>query len=182
MTQEEISMKSALTIGLTFTAGIVLSGCVLTQKMMPGTMSNSEIFGVLDTINHSEIDAGNLAREKATAPEVRLFASRMVSEHQRMMEDMNELVQRMDVQPQKPALAFTLNDTHQGMMEELRDKSGSDFDKAYIEYQVKMHEQAVDLVKNAADEVDNFSLKKHLREARPELYSHLDSAQSIQGE
>ncbi|HEX5545009.1 MAG TPA: DUF4142 domain-containing protein [Nitrospira sp.] len=175
-------MKSALTVALTFIAGIVLSGCMLTQKMMPGTMSNSEILGVLDTINRSEIDAGKLAKEKATAPEVRSFASRMVSEHERMMDDMSQLAQRMGVRPQKPALAFTLNDAHQDTMEELRGKSGSDFDQAYIEYQVKMHQQAVDLVKNAANEVDNFSLKKHLRETRPELYSHLDSAQSIQGE
>ena len=175
-------MKSVLTVAVTITAGIVLSGCVLTKKMMPGTMSSSEIFGVLDTINRSEIDAGKLAKEKATAPEVRSFASRMVSEHERMMEEMNELARRMDVQPQKPALAFTLNASHQDAMEELRDKSGSDFDKAYIEYQVKMHEQAVDLVKNAADEADNFSLKKHLRETRPELQNHLASAESIERE
>jgi putative membrane protein len=175
-------MKSALIAALIFTAGIVLPGCVLTQKMMPGTMSNSEILGVLDTINRSEIDAGKLAKEKATAPEVRSFASRMVSEHERMMEDMDQLAKRMDVQPQKPALAFTLNDAHQDTMEKLRDKSGSDFDQAYIEYQVKMHEQAIDLVKNATNEVGNFSLKKYLRETRPELYSHLDSAQFIQGE
>lgn len=175
-------MRLSLTVALAFTAGILLSGCVLTQKMMPGTMSNSEILGVLDTINRSEIDAGRLAEEKATAPEVRSFASRMVSEHERMMEDMNQLAQRMDVRPQKPALAFALNDTHQDTMEELRGKSGSDFDKAYMEYQVEMHEQAVDLVKNAANEVANFSLKKHLRETRPELYSHLDSAQSIRGQ
>jgi len=175
-------MKSVLTVAVTITAGIVLSGCVLTQKMMPGTMSSSEIFGVLDTINRSEIDAGKLAKEKATAPEVRSFASHMVSEHERMMEDMKQLARRMDVQPQKPALAFTLNASHQDAMEELRDKSGSDFDKAYIEYQVKMHEQAIDLIRNGADEADNFSLKKHLRETRPELQNHLASAESIERE
>src|SRR6185437_14088212 len=175
-------MKSALTVAVTITVGIVLSGCVLTQKMMPGTMSSSEIIGVLDTINRSEIDAGRLAKEKATAPEVRSFASRMVSEHQRMMEDMKQWAQRTDVQPQKPALAFTLNDSHQDAMEKLRDKSGSDFDKAYIEYQVIMHEQAVSLVRNAADQVENFSLKKHLRETRPDLQNHLASAESIEHE
>lgn len=177
---KEASMKSALTVTVTITAGIVLSGCVLIQKMMPGSMSNSEIFGVIDTINRSEIDAGLLAEAKATAPEVRSFASRMVGEHQRMMEDFNELAHWMDVRPQKPALAFTLNDTHQDVMEELRSKSGSDFDKAYIEYQVKMHEQAIDLMKNAANQVENFSLKKHLREARPDLQNHLALAESIE--
>lgn len=175
-------MKAALTVGVTFTAGIVLSGCVLAQRMIPGTISSSEIFGVLDTINRSEIAAGRLAEDKATAPEVRSFASCMVNEHQRMMEDMSELAQRMAVQPQKLALAFTVNDTHQDAMKELRDKSGSDFDTAYIEYEIKMHELAVYLVKNAAAEVDRFSLKKHLHEARLDLDSHLDSAHSLHHE
>ena len=43
-------------------------------------------------------------------------------------------------------------------MEELRAKSGSDFDKTYITYQVKMHEQAVDLVNNVAHSADSQSL------------------------
>ncbi|HWF59407.1 MAG TPA: DUF4142 domain-containing protein [Nitrospira sp.] len=128
------------------------------------------------------MDAGRLAKEKATAPEVRSFASRMVSEHQRIIKDMKQLAQRMDVQPQKPALAFTLNASHQDAMEELWDKSGSDFDKAYMDYQIKMHEQAVNFVRNAADQVENFSLNKHLREAKPELQNHLASAESIERE
>lgn len=177
---KEVSIKSTLTVAVTITVGIVLSGCVLTQRMIPGSMSNSEILGVLDTINRSEIDAGLLAEAKATAPEVRSFASRMVSEHERMMEDFNELARGMDVRPQKPVLAFTLNNTHRDAMEELRGKSGSDFDKAYIEYQVKMHEQAINLVKNAANQVENFNLKQHLREARPDLQNHLALAESIE--
>lgn len=174
-------MKSAVTVVVTITVGIVLSGCSLAQKMMPGsTMSNPEILGVLNTINRSEIDAGQLAKQKASTQEVRAFASRMQNEHQMMMQNINQLAQRMNMQPQKPALASTLEKTHQETMEELRNKSGSDFDKAYIEYQVKMHEQSVDLVKNAADSVDNPNLKLHLRQTVPDLQNHLASAQSVE--
>jgi putative membrane protein len=65
-------------------------------------------------------------------------------------------------------------------MEELRTKSGSDFDKAYIAYQVKMHEQAVDLVNDVAHSAETQSLKLHLREARLDLQNHLTAAQSIE--
>jgi putative membrane protein len=176
-------MKSALTvvITLTATAGILFSGCSLVQRAMPGsTMSNGEILGLLNTINRSEIDAGELAKQKASTQEVRSFASRMVSEHQMMVQNTKELAQRLNVQPENPALASTLGETHQETMEELQAKSGSDFDEAYIAYQVKMHEQAVDLVNDAADSVDSPNLKLHLREARPDLQNHLAAAQSIE--
>ena len=176
-------MKSALVVVVTITAGILLSGCSLVQRAMPGsTMPNAEILGLLNTINRSEIEAGKLAKQTASTQEVRSFASRMVSEHQMMMQNINQLAQRLSVQPQKPALASTLENTHQETMEELRTKSGSDFDKAYIAYQVQMHEQAVDLVNDAADSVDSPNLKLHLREARPDLQNHLAAAQSIDRE
>ena len=174
-------MKSALTVVITITAGIVFSGCSLAQRAMPGsTMSNAEILGLLNTINRSEIDAGQLAKQTASTQEVRSFASRMVSEHQMMVQKIDQLAQRLSVQPQKPALASTMENTHQETMEELRTKSGSDFDKAYIAYQVKMHEQAVDFVNDVTHSAENQSLKLHLREARPDLQNHLSTAQSIE--
>jgi predicted outer membrane protein len=102
-------MKSALTVVVTITASILLSGCSLVQRAMPGsTMSNAEILGLLDTINRSEIDAGQLAKQKASTPEVRSFASRMMSEHQMMVQKVNQSAARLSVQLQKPALASTM--------------------------------------------------------------------------
>jgi predicted outer membrane protein len=104
----------------------------------------------------------------------------MVSEHEMMRQKTTQLAQRLSVQPQKPALASTMENTYRETMEELRAKSGSDLDKAYIAYQVKMHEQAVDLVNDVTYSADNQSLKLHLREARPDLQNHLTAAQSIE--
>ena len=166
---------------IVLSAGIMFSGCSLGQRMMPGsTMSNADILGLLNTINRSEIDAGQLAEQRASSQEVRSYASRMAREHQMMMQKINKLAQRLDVQPQKPALASTMGETHQETMEELQTKSGPDFDNAYITYQVKMHRQAVDLVKDAATSVDNPNLKLHLREVRPDLQNHLAAAQSLE--
>ena len=174
-------MKSALTVLITIIAGILISGCSLVQRAMPGsTMSNAEIIGVLNAIDHNEIDAGQLALQKAPTPEVRSFASRMVREHEMMMQNTGRLAYRLNVQPQKPALASTMEDTHRDAMETLGTKSGSDFDKAYIAYQVNMHEQAVGLVGDVIGSVENQDLKLHLRETKPDLQNHLVSAQSIE--
>lgn len=174
-------MQGVLTVIITISACIMFSGCSLVQRAMPGsTMSNAEILGVLNAINRGEIDAGELATQKAFSQEVRSFASRMVREHQAMAQKTNQLAQRLDMQPQKPALASTMGDTHQDTMEELRTKSGSDFDNAYIAYQVEMHRQAIDLVNDVADAVDSPNLKMHLHEAKPELQNHLAAARSVE--
>jgi putative membrane protein len=170
----------------TFTAiailtGAVLSGCSWFQWAMPGaTMSDANVLAMLDTIDRSEIDAAHLAKQKASSEDVRSFASRMLSEHQAMTQESRQLGQVMNVQPEMPALASTAEKTHQETMEELRNKSGRDFDQAYIEYQIKMHEQAIGLVRDTAGSVDNSRLQRHLRQARPELESHLSAARAVE--
>lgn len=174
-------MKSAMTVLVTISVGILFSGCSLVQRAMPGsTMSNAEILGLLNTIDHNEIDAGQLALQKGATPEVRSFASRMVREHETMMRNTGRLAYRLSVQPQKPALASTMEDTHRDTMKTLGTKSGSDFDKAYIAYQVNMHEQAMDLVGEVIGSIENQDLKRHLSETKPDLQNHLVSAQSIE--
>jgi len=65
-------------------------------------------------------------------------------------------------------------------MEELRRMSGTDFDQAYLKYQIKMHEQAIDLVKNTVDSVHNRRLQHHLKGDRQDLLTHVSLASGIE--
>jgi putative membrane protein len=156
------------------------TGCGMAQKAMPGTMSDANVVALLNTIDASELEAAQLAKQKAQSPEVRSYASRLVNEHTDMMEKNRQVASRINVEPQNPALASSLKSTHQDTMEELRQKSGRDFDQRYIDYQIKMHEQAVQLVEKTADSSENSRLKQHLMQTRPDLQSHLSEAKTIQ--
>ena len=91
-----------------------------------------------------------------------------------------QLAKRTGIQPQKPRLAAALETTHRTTMEELKKKSGRDFDRAYLDYQVTMHQQAVKLVEDTVDSVDDARLKQHLIKTRPDLISHLTGAKDLQ--
>jgi putative membrane protein len=177
-------MKANLLTTIIAIAGsALLSGCSLFQWAMPAaTLSDANVLAMLDTINLSEIDAANLAKQKASSEETRMFASRMLNEHATMMQETRQLAQRIGVQPEPPALASSAAKTHQETMEELRKLSGRDFDQAYLKYQIKMHEQAIDLVQNTASSVSSPQLQQHLRQARPELDGHLSGAKAIERE
>jgi putative membrane protein len=160
---------------------VVLSGCSLVQWAMPGaTLSDANVLAMLDTISIGEVNAAQLAQQKASSEKVRTFASRMLNEHTTMMQDTRQLAQRIHVQPETPALASTTRDTHQKTMDELRTLSGREFDHAYLKYQIKMHEQAIDLVQDTAGSVDNSVLRQHLIKARPDLESHLSTARALE--
>lgn len=149
---------------------------------MPGaTMSDTAILGVLNAINHSAIAAGQLAKDRASSDEVQRYASRMVNEHERQREKTNQLAHQFSLGPQKPALDSTYQNTYQNALEDLRDNAGPQFDNVYIEYQIRMHEQAANLVEAAAYSVKRPEFKKFLREVGPDLQRHLKAALSVQG-
>jgi putative membrane protein len=173
-------MKSMMTV-IAVVAGGVLSGCSWFQWAMPGaTMSDANVLSMLDTIDSGEIDAAHLARQKASSEEVRAFASRILNEHTAMSQETRQLGQQINVQPEMPALASTTETSHEKMMQELRNISGSDFDQAYMKYQIKMHELAIGFVQDTAGSVESSRLQQHLRQARPDLESHLSVARSVE--
>jgi putative membrane protein len=169
----------ALTTTILFVGGL-LFGCAAVERTMPSMLSDANLVSVLNTIDVSEIDAAQLAKEEASWLSVRTYAMHLIEDHTIMMQKDLELVNRMKVQPDKPKLASALESTHQETMEELHKMSGKDFDRAYIAYQVTMHQQALKLVEDTADSADDPRLQYLLRQARPDLQSHLAMAQDLQ--
>src|SRR5215813_12254802 len=166
---------------ITITVGLILSGCSLLQWGMPVTaMSDANVLAMLDIINLSEIDSADLAKEKASSEEVRTFASRMLNEHTAMLQETRQLAQQINVDPQTPALASIVGRRHQETMEELRRLSGTDFDQAYMKYQIQMHEQAIDLIQTKADIVHDSHLYHHLKGDRQDLLTHVSLASRIE--
>jgi len=175
-------MKNLYSLGFLIAVASVASGCALSERVMPGTMSDANVLAVMNTIDKSEMEAAQLAKQKAHSTQVRDYASHLVADHSAIMDKNRQLSNRTNLRPDPPALASTLNSTHQETMEQLRKLSGSDFDRAYMESQVKMHEQAVSLVEKTSASADNPQLKQQLSQVVHDLRDHLTKAKSIQGQ
>ncbi|HTL60344.1 MAG TPA: DUF4142 domain-containing protein [Nitrospira sp.] len=173
-------MKTLNVVSLALCLGGLLAGCAAAERAIPSTLSDANVVSVLDTIDVSEIEAAQLAKRKAYNPAVRAYASRLIDEHTDKMQQTLQLANRRGLQPEKPRLAAAVESTHQKTMEELRKKSGRDFDRAYLDYQVTMHQQAVKLVEDTANSVTDTQLKQHLIKSRPDLMSHLTGARDLQ--
>jgi putative membrane protein len=161
-------------------AGSLLSACASVEEFMPLTMSHANVLAVLNTVDELEVDAGELGKNKAASPSVRSFASRLAQEHTSSIQDRKRLAEKMDVEPKEPQLASALELRRGESKSLLEEKSGRDFDEAYIKDQIVLHEHMIKLLQDTEDSMDEPDLRQHLRYSQPDLLSHLSAARAAE--
>jgi putative membrane protein len=87
-----------------------------------------------------EIQSSQLALSKEPDSDTKPFARRMVADHQKTSSELKSLVDGGKV---KATLPTAMDSDHQGMFDQLRGKSGKDFDQSYDQTQLKAHQDAV---------------------------------------
>lgn len=145
------------------------------------TMSDANIFYMLDRANMLDSSGGSTASTKGTNSEVRDFGKRMMRDHHQLRQQGADLAMRLNITPVPPA-----NDTTQAMMDKAMSTlngaaKGKDFDKAYIDNEVETHKEVLEMATSMANQAQNAELKNLIQKAAPAIQAHLDMAQSIQG-
>jgi putative membrane protein len=159
----------------------LLASCSLLQETMPGiTLSDANVMGVLKSLGQGEIDAAQLAQEKAAAPEVKAFAARVLKEHQELDRANGRLAEDLSLEPQPSQLVSQLRQSHEDAMRVLRATAGPAFDRAYVDHEIRQHVRALYFVEAAADSEATPRLKQELVRAGPDLLSHISAARALE--
>jgi len=117
-----------------------------------------------------EMNAGNLAAEKSADPAIREFGRAMVDEHARSSNDLKMTLQQANV---KASVPTTLDREHQELLKELQFQSGDQFDRTFLQAQLKGHRDALDLQRAYSQSGDNEALRKIAAEKTPVVEEHL---------
>jgi putative membrane protein len=141
-------------------------------------MSEAGILGLLAAANAGEIEAANVALQKAKNTRVRDFAQQMKTDHTAMMRQGEQLSQSLSVTPVVPRDEDQLVKEHKDNMEEMNREA--DFDEEYMEGQIEDHENVLDLIDKALNNTQNAQLRTMLQGARPKVEQHLQLARQIQ--
>jgi putative membrane protein len=144
-------------------------------------MSDGDIAQITTVVNQGEIQQAQLARARARNPEVRQFAEHMIQQHQQMLQSQTQLTGRIGVTPSENDTSRRLNLEGQTTMQSLQSQTGDDFDRQYIDAQVRQHQQVLQtldsqLIPNA----QNPQFRQALSDARNMVQQHLDEARRIQ--
>jgi putative membrane protein len=122
-----------------------------------------------------EIQAGQLAQQKAKSADVKAFGKMMATQHTALTNQMKPLVIKAGLTP--PA---DLDQRRKGFLDNLKAASAQDFDKTYVDQQVAAHEEALTLMQGYAQNGDNADLKAAAAKTAPKVQAHLDSARALQ--
>ena len=127
--------------------------------------------------NQFEISSSELALQDYHSDVVRQFAQQMIDDHKQIGDQM---VAALTSSPEPlPPPPTTLDSKHQKMLDALNKAPAADFDKKYIDDQVKGHKEAVKLFKDYNKNGDNESLKNFAAGALPVIEGHLDHIKQI---
>ncbi|MBY0233081.1 MAG: DUF4142 domain-containing protein [Gemmataceae bacterium] len=119
----------------------------------------------------AEVNHGMLAKKQAGSEDVRKFAEHMIMDHEKANKELIALAdkKRLKVAERMPPDAVKMADM-------LAKMKGEEFDKAYMEGQVKDHEETVALFEKQAKDGEDADLKKWAAEKLPTLKEHLEMA------
>lgn len=123
-----------------------------------------------------EVQAGNLALQKASHAEVKAFAQRMVTDHSAAAADLSALATAKGV-----ALPTELAGEHKSALDHLSMLSGAEFDKAYMQHMVPDHQRDIAEFERAAGGSVDADLKAWAGKMLPTLRDHLRVAVEVGG-
>jgi len=142
--------------------------------------SDANVVDIITVANQGEIDYSQLGVEKATNPSVKQFAQTMVKDHGTMLDGVKSLASKLNLTPAPNDKVNDLQKENQKDISDLNGKKvGKDFDKEFMEEQVDMHQETLDLLNDLNGKTTNTDLKAAIAEAKPKVQAHLDQAKAI---
>lgn len=140
----------------------------------------SDTFGALGAIHNAEIAHGKMAMQKATSPEVKAFAKKVVADHEARLRKDDELMGALGISPKQSSVSSQIKSAADDQSMRLDSMSGADFDRAYIDEQIKYYRMALDVFdKELLPEARDPQVRANLTEARARANAHLEEAQAL---
>jgi putative membrane protein len=168
-----------LSVILALAAGPLL--LIPTARTFAQGVTDAQIASIVVTANTVDIDAGKLAKSKATNAEVKAFANQMITDHTGVNKQATELVTKLGVKPEDNSTSQGLKAGGDKNLTDLKALKGAAFDKAYIDHEVAYHQAVLDAVdKTLIPGAKNEELKALLVKVRPAFEAHLAHARQIQ--
>lgn len=146
----------------------------------PGSLTDANIFFLLDNANMLDSTAGAVAATKGTNSEVREFGKQMMRDHHTLRKDGQGLAEKLKIIPEASANDNSKAQYDKTMATLNGATKGKDFDRAYIDNEVAAHEQVLQALVDGMAAAQSAELKNFIQKAAPKIQSHFDMAKPLQ--
>ena len=131
----------------------------------------------LSADNFAEVEAGKVARQQASSSQVKSFAQQMIDDHGKAGAELAALARKkgIDLAGEK---STERAESHMETLEDLKKKTGAEFDLAYMKQMEEDHEDVEENLRELARDTKDPELKAFFEKTRATVAGHLTHARS----
>lgn len=122
----------------------------------------------------AEVEFAKVALDKTSNAKIKDFANMMITDHGKANEELMAIAKMKNI-----TLPGALDEDHLKKLNELNQKTGADFDKAYVSAMVDGHKSTLKLMQDQASSGNDPDLKSFAGKTAPIVQSHLDMINKI---
>jgi putative membrane protein len=122
----------------------------------------------------AEVNAGQMAQEKGANAGVKRFANMMIQDHSNANDQIKSLASSRSV-----TLPAAPSEEHQKMNNMVGEKTGKNFDKAYMDMMLDDHQKTISMFEQASRDTKDDEVRNFINSTIPKLKMHLDSARAV---
>src|SRR6185436_3464600 len=169
-------MKTLLWLAFIFTYSCICSGqgstSIVTQSngmQSPKKTSDKDFIYKAFMGGLLEAELGKAAKIRSSNQRVKNYGDMMAHDHTIANDNLKSIAESKNIK-----VPDRLDSDHQKMIDMMKEKSSSDFDKAYIEMMVSDHKKDIKEFEEAGTQVSDADVKAFANKTLPTLKVHLD--------
>jgi putative membrane protein len=152
---------------------IAVSVLVASSAIAQAKLDDATVFAIFDQANDTDIRTGRLGVKLGHSDEVRALGKMVIADHEAVQQMGRDLARKLGITPVPPA-----NDTSAESLAKavasLQSKSGAEFDRAYLRYEISYHQSVIDAIKGTLlPAVKNDEFKALITKVLPGFERHL---------
>jgi putative membrane protein len=135
---------------------------------------------ILLTSHNADLAAARVAAARALHRDVKLLARNLVTDHSSMSATLSRLLSEIGLTPREDDVSRLLRDQSAARRDTLRTLSGEAFDSAYVESEVRFHQEVLVAIDRVfLPSARNARLKEYVTMMRPTISAHLALAEQV---
>ena len=146
-------------------------------QTVAAVLTDENVIALMDSSYAAAIRMDTLAQTKASSAQLKAFVTKEIPEHNLILRASKDLTDRLRVSPvlpdKDPLIAY------RDAMKNLSGKSGTDWDRTYLDGEIKMHEELLDEVNDGLHGRQTEAVKTFLEQVRANIETDLKDMRGL---
>ncbi len=154
-------------------SGFVQATSEQSDRKYNAQFGDAAVLAIFEQVNNYEIEMGQLGLEKGSTLQIRSLAEMVVKDHTSVRQMGHDLAKKLGVS-YSPEVDRGFIEEHIQKMALLKNKSGKEFDKAYLLHEMEFHQAVIDSIyDDLLPAVTNDELRDLIFKVLPGFRQHL---------